>query len=88
LVTGDAGLCVEIDSASANQLTIPDNATQPFAIGTTIMVRQMGAGSTTIGATAGVTVRKPRTLVLTAQYATASLHKRDTDEWCVDGNLT
>jgi len=88
LALTDAGLCVEMNVATANTLTIPLNATVAFPIGTVIMLRQEGAGVTTIAATAGVTLHSPRTLVFANQYGTASLHKRGTDEWCADGDLT
>lgn len=88
LVLGDAGKCVEMSNASPNTLTVPPNSSVAFPIGTNILVRQMGAGATTIAAGAGVTIRTPLTLVIGDQYATASLHKRNTDEWCLDGNIT
>lgn len=88
LVIGDAAYCVEMNNALSNTLTVPPNSSVAFPIGTNILVRQMGAGGTTIAAGVGVTIRTPLSLVLRAQYATASLHKRGTDEWCLDGNLT
>jgi hypothetical protein len=88
LVLTDAGICVEMNVGSANTLTIPPHSSVAFPVDTIIMFRQQGAGATTITAGAGVTIDKPRTLVFSAQYATASAHQRATDEWCVDGNLT
>ena len=88
LVIGDKGYCVEMNNSAANTLTIPPNSSVAFAIGTTILIRQMGAGNTTIVAGSGVTIRNPHlTLKLAKQYATVSLHKRGTDEWCIDGNM-
>ena len=84
----DKGYCVEMNNASANTLTIPPNSSVAFAVGTTLLIRQMGIGNTTVSAGSGVTIRNPHlTLKLAKQYATASLHKRGTDEWCVDGNM-
>ncbi len=89
LVGTDAGKAVEMDNAAANTLTIPPNASVAFSVGTTILVRQQGAGQTTLVAGAGVTIRNPHlTLKFTTQYSSVSLHKRGTDEWCVEGNLT
>jgi hypothetical protein len=88
LVVSDAGYCVEMNNASSNTLTVPPNSSVAFPVGTNILVRQMGAGLTTIAAGAGVTIRTPLTLAMKGQYATASLHKRATDEWCFDGNIT
>lgn len=88
LTLADKGYCVEMNNAAANTLTIPPNSSVAFAINTTILVRQMGAGNTTIVAGSGVTIRNPHaTLKLLKQYATVSLHKRGTDEWCIDGNM-
>jgi hypothetical protein len=48
----------------------------------------MGVGLTTIVPGTGVTILSPLTLTLAGVYATASLHKRGTNEWCLDGNIT
>jgi len=88
LVLADKGYCIEMNNASANTLTIPPSSSVAFATNTTILVRQMGSGNTTIVAGSGVTIRNPHaTLKLLKQYATASLHKRGTDEWCIEGNM-
>lgn len=88
LAATDAGNCVEMNNAAANTLTIPPNSSVAFGVGTTILVRQMGAGATTLVAGSGVTIRNPHaTLKLTKQYASVALHQRAVDEWCVEGNL-
>lgn len=88
LALSDAGGAVEMNNAEANQLTIPPNSTVAFGVGTTILIRQMGAGSTTLVAGSGVIIRNPHgTLKLLKQYASVALHKRATDEWCIEGNL-
>jgi hypothetical protein len=89
LVLADAGLVVEMNVATANNLTVPLNATQAFPVGTVIEVMQYGAGQTTILATGGVTLRSSGAkLKLTAQYSTATLRKIATDEWAVAGELS
>jgi len=89
LVLADAGLVVEMNVASANNLTVPLNSTQAFPVGTVIEVFQYGAGQTTILATGGVTLRSSGAkLKLSAQYAAASLRKIATDEWQVVGELS
>lgn len=87
LVIGDAGYVIEMNNASPNTLTVPLNASVAFSTGTVINIRQMGAGQTTIAATGGVTIRTPETLLVRKQYGMVTLHKRDTDEWCLEGNL-
>jgi hypothetical protein len=85
----DAGGTIEMNSASANTVTIPLNASAAFTIGTTLDIIQYGAGQTTIVATGGVTLRsKGAALKLTGQYSGATLYKRGTDEWVIIGDLT
>ena len=89
LVLADAGKTIEMNVASANNLTVPLNSSQAFPVGTTIDIIQYGAGQTTIVATGGVTIRsKEGKLKLTGQYSGATLYKRGTDEWVVVGDLT
>ena len=89
LLLTDAGETIEMNSASANTVTIPLNSSVAFAIGTTLDIIQYGAGQTTIVATGGVTLRsKGAALKLTGQYSGATLYKRGTDEWVVVGDLT
>ena len=89
LALADAYGAVEMDVASANNLTVPPNSTVAFEIGTVIEIGQLGAGQTTIVAGSGVTIRSAGgKLKLTGQYSTASLRKRATDEWWLVGDIT
>jgi hypothetical protein len=89
LVLTDQNDIVEMNVASANNLTIPLNATVAFPIGTEIAVLQYGAGQTTIVATVGVTLRaKANALKISGQFAGCTLVKVGTDEWYVIGDLT
>lgn len=89
LVLGDAGLVVEMNKATANNLTVPPNADVAFPTGTVLEVMQYGAGQTTIVAGAGVTIRSSGgKLKLAAQYASASLRKIAADEWAAAGELS
>jgi len=88
LVDADRSKMVEMNVATANNLTIPLDATVPFSIGTQIDITQYGAGQTSIVATSGVTIRSANGwLKLNAQYAAATLIKIDTNEWYLFGNL-
>lgn len=88
LVDADRSKMVEMNVATANNLTIPLDATVPFAIGTQIEVSQYGAGQTTIVATGGVTIRSASgNLKIAAQYVAVSLIKIGTNEWYCFGNL-
>ena len=85
----DAGKLIEMNSGSATTLTVPPNSSAAFPVGTVIEVTRLGTGSVTLVAGVGVTVRVPTgsTLALRAQYSTAGLRKRATDEWVVSGDL-
>ena len=88
LVLSDQNDIVEMNVATANNLTVPLNSTVAFPIGTEIAITQYGAGKTTIVATGGVTLRSAGGLLsIGAQYAMVSLVKVGTNEWYVVGNL-
>jgi len=82
LVLTDDGKIVEMNVASANNLTIPLNATVAFATNTLITIVQYGAGLTTVVATGGVTIRSSAgVLTSPGQYTPMVLEKIATDEW-------
>jgi hypothetical protein len=88
LVLGDADKLVEVNNASANNLTVPLNSSVAFATGTQILLAQYGAGQTTIVATSGVTIRSNGAkLKLNAQYSGATLIKIDTNDWYLFGDI-
>ena len=87
-VLGDDGKLVTCDNAAAIALTIPPNSSVAFGIGTQINIMQLGAGTVTITAGAGVTLRSAGSKLKTdAQYAVATCCKIATDTWVVIGNL-
>lgn len=84
---------VTMSVGSANDFSIPTNASVAFAIGTVINVIQIGAGQTTIKAvtsgtttilSTGATAAQPK---LRAQYSAASCVKVSTDSWYVIGDI-
>jgi hypothetical protein len=88
LVLTDIGKTIEMNVASANDLTIPLNSSVGFPIGTAVDVVQYGSGSTTLVGSVGVTIRSNlgyRTIG--SQYSGATIYKRDTNEWLAIGNL-
>jgi hypothetical protein len=88
LVLSDADKAVEMNVATANNVTVPPNSSVAFPIGTIIELMQLGAGKTTVVAGSGVTIRSPGGLLsLASQYSSASLRKRATDEWVLVGGL-
>lgn len=87
LVLSDANKIVEMNVASANNLTVPLNSSQAFDVGTEINILQTGAGQTTIVATGGVTINATPGLKLRTQWSSATLIKRATDTWVAIGDL-
>ena len=88
LVLGDDGKLIIMNKGSANNLTIPLNASVAFPVGTQIAVQQLGAGQTTIVATGGVTTQAQPGLKISARYGLATLIKVATDTWIVAGALS
>ncbi len=88
-VLADAGGAVHGSNASAITQTIPANASVAFPVGTTILVRQTGAGAITITPAGGVTLRNGLATAKTAgQYkGSIALHKIGADEWYLDGSV-
>ena len=89
LAIADRGKLVEMNVATANNLTIPLDSTVSFPIGTQLEVAQYGAGQTTIVGAVGVTIRSASgNLKIAAQYVAVSLIKIGTNEWYCFGNLS
>lgn len=87
LVLDDAFKLVAMNNANPNTLTVPPNSTAAFPVGTRIDLSQDGVGQTTIAAGSGVTIRAPETLKIRKQWGKATLIKRATDTWDLEGNL-
>lgn len=88
-VLADANAYIRMNNASANTVTIPPNSSVAFPVGTSITVRQIGAGATTLVAGAGVTINNVGlTLQLRKQNSTVQLIKVGTDTWDLFGDIT
>jgi hypothetical protein len=89
LVLGDGSVptLVDMDNASAMNLTVPPNADVALAVGTQILARQKGAGPVTIVAGSGVTINSSGTLMATGgQFAIVALIKLATNTWALSGD--
>jgi len=86
LILTDAGKVIEMTNASANTVTIPQNATVAFPIGTLIGVAQKGNGTTTVTTSGSATIDQGP-LALAAQHSEVLLRKRTTDAWTVIGDV-
>jgi hypothetical protein len=87
LVLADKAKVVEMGVGSANNLTVPLNASVAYPIGTQIHIVQTGSGQTTVVATGGVTINTATTLKLRAQWSAATLIKRAENTWVLVGDL-
>ena len=88
LVLADKNKIVEMNVATANDLTVPPNSSVAFPVGTQIQVLQTGAGKTRILAGAGVTVNGTPGIYMRAQWSGVTLLKRAQDTWVVMGDLS
>lgn len=89
LVLADAGKLVTLSNASAITLTVPTNASVAYAIGTSILLAQLGAGQVTVAGAGGVTVSsRGAALKIAGQYGAATLIKIATDTWLLTGDIT
>ena len=86
LVSGDNNKLIEMNVATANNVTINNSV---FTAGNQILVSQYGAGQTTITAGAGVTLRSSGgKLKTSAQYALVTIIAISSTEFYVAGDLT
>jgi len=80
---GDAGVPVRSTNASNITHTVPTNASVAFPLYTFIFPVQGGAGTITVAAAGGVTLRAPNGASTGAQYDWRGLYKTGTNEWTV-----
>jgi hypothetical protein len=83
----DAGQTLLIDSTIDRTVTIPTNASVPFAIGQRLDIVRMNTGNVTIGGTPTI-LSKNSNKKIAARYSGATLIKTDTDTWVLIGDLT
>lgn len=87
LVASDRGKIVEMNVASANTVTVPNETGiggVNYPIGTQIKITQFGTGQTTLLAAAGVTVRSVTGGLSTrSRYGGLVLYKRASNDWFV-----
>jgi hypothetical protein len=89
LVAGDAGQLITLSNASAVTLSVPSNATIPFAIGTQITITQANSGQVAVAGAVGVTVNAADGfLKLRTQWSSATLIKTATNSWILIGDIS
>jgi hypothetical protein len=89
LVLSDSGKCVYMNNAAANVvITVPPFVTVPFDTDARVDVLQLGTGTVTFLAGAGVTLYSSNNyLKLSGQYIGATLIKIATNTWVLIGDL-
>ena len=87
LTVEDAGCAVEVDSASPQAITVPNDSAIP--VGAVVEVMRRGAGEVTIEAAAGVSVLWAGDGVpkLRARYSVCTLRKRLGTQWVLHGDV-
>lgn len=83
LAITDLGTSVEFTSSSAVTVTVPPNSSVNLPIDAIIEITQMGAGTVTLVAGAGVTLRAGGGLSCPYQYATIRIRQQAADVWVV-----
>ena len=79
---------IQMNVASANILTIPLNSSVAFPVGTRKVIRQIGAGQTSIVGSMGVTLNSPNGWFNIAyRFSSVIVTKIDTNEWNIEGTL-
>ena len=87
-VIGDAGKLITSSNGSAQTNTVPPNSSVAFAIGTQIIVQNIGSANATLAEGSGVTINsKDSNKEIDGQYAAATLIKTATDAWSLIGAL-
>ena len=77
-------------SSSSITVTIPDDATQEFTIGQTIVLIQNGTGTVSVTTEVVAALNSKvasGTVDLDGQYSVATLIKVDNDEWVIYGDV-
>jgi len=81
LILADANTGIIMASSAAHNLTVPTNASVPFALGTQIPIEQGGTGVVSVVPAAGVTLQGASTT--SGQYSCVVLIKQASNTWLV-----
>ena len=80
---------IEVSSTDATTITIPEDSTVNYPIGTTLDILQTNTGQVTIAPVSGsVTVNATPGLKLRTRWSSCTLLKRAANTWVVFGDLT
>ena len=88
IVLSDKNKVIEITGSSSASVTVPANSSHAFPTGSQVTLIRNGSGTVRIIPAGGVTIRYTPGDYLRAQYSSATLIKRATDEWYLIGDLS
>jgi hypothetical protein len=89
LSLSDAGRTIDVDAPANTVVTIPDNTTVPFLVGTQIAFIQTGVGQVIFTPASGVTIlSKNSNKKIAARYSPATLIQKSANTWVLIGDLT
>lgn len=79
----DANGRIDVNSASAVQITIPNDSTGPWQGNEMVAAYQAGVGAVSFVAGAGVTLRTPAGIAASTQYGTIAAMRVGPNEWAL-----
>ncbi len=85
LALSDEGKALYCTNSGAITLTVPNNASVAFPVGTEILIFRKGGGKVTVSAAYGVTMVSPGKCVIESIYGSVKLKKWDTNSWSLEG---
>jgi len=83
----DHGFYIQMNSTSPVTVTLVADVAESIPVGTTFVIGQINTGGVDFAAGAGATVYSPVSLVISGQWAKASVIKTAANTWQVEGNL-
>jgi hypothetical protein len=88
LTLSDANTIMQVTSSAAVTVTVPADASLDLAVGTQILIAQMGTGIVTVAATAPATVNGRNGTKTSGQYSVISILKVAANSWLVGGDTS
>lgn len=87
-IAGDEGRVLEIESALDTIVTVPEDASVNFPVGTQLLVTRVGEGEIEIVGEGGVSLKQASGFYrISNQWDVVALYKRAEDEWVLTGNF-
>lgn len=90
ILSSDTGKKIRMNTVTTSTVTIPTNANQNIPVGSVVRVRQINSGNVLLSPESGVVlnVRSGLTATIAILGGEVILHKVNTNEWDVTGDLS